>query len=99
MYPLFFFVIMEMAGLCMVFDGLELRKAMPHVAIFILAAFWYMDQFDRDTDEEIRATPYYYWAFMGMRISIIAVFVFTLTWNMLLRISGVQHLILFSTDQ
>lgn len=98
-YPLFLFVVIEMAGLCIVFDGLELRKAIPHLAFFILAAFWYMDRFDRDTDEGIRATPYYYWTYMGMRISIIAVFVLTLTWNVLLRIPGVQHIIMFSTDQ
>lgn len=99
MYPLFLFAVIEMAGLCIVFDGLELRKAMPHVSFFILAAFWYMDRFDRDTDEEIRATPYYYWAYMWMRASIVVVFVLTLTWNVLLRIPGVQHIILFSTDQ
>ena len=98
-YPLFLFVVIEMAGLCIVFDGLELRKAIPHLAFFILAAFWYMDRFDKDTDEGIRATPYYYWTYMGMRISIIAVFVLTLTWNVLLRIPGVQHIIMFSTDQ
>lgn len=99
MYPLFLFAVIEMAGLCIVFDGLELRKAMPHVAIFILAAFWYMDRFDRDTTEEIRMTSYYYWTYMGMRASIVVVFVFTLTWNVLLRIPGVQHIIMFSTDQ
>lgn len=98
-YPLYLFAVIEMMGLCVVFDGLELRKAMPHVAIFILAAFWYMDRFDRDTDEGIRATPYYYWTYMGMRISILAVFALTLTWNVLLRISGVQHIFMFSTDQ
>ena len=99
MFPLFLFAVIEMVGLCIVFDGLELRKAMPHVAIFILAAFWYMDRFDRDTGEEIRATPYYYWTYMGMRASILLVFALTLTWNVLLRIPGVQHIIMFSTDQ
>lgn len=98
-YPLFIFTVMEMIGLCVVVDGLELRKAMPHVPLFILAAFWYMDRFDKDTDEEIRATPYYYWTYLGLKIAVIMVFVLTLTWNVLLRISGVQHLILFSTDQ
>jgi hypothetical protein len=88
-----------MLGLCIVFDGLELRKAMPHISLFILAAFWYMDRFDRDINEEIRATSYYYWTYMGLRASIIAVFLLTLTWNLLLRIPGMQHIILFSTDQ
>ena len=94
-YPLYVFTILEMIGLCLVVDGLELRKAMPHVPLFILAAFWYMDRFDRDTDEGIRATPYYYWTYMGMRISIIVVFVLTLVWNILLRISGVEHFIMY----
>lgn len=98
-FPLYLFTIMEMVGLCVVIDGLEVRKAVPHFAFFILAAFWYMDQFDKDATEEIRSTPYYYWTYMGMRFSIIVVFVLTLTWNILLRISGVQHLIMFSTDQ
>ena len=99
MYPLFLFAIMEMVGLCLVFDGLELRKAMPHVALFILCAFWYMDKFDKDTTEEIRATPYYYWTYKGLSASMMVVFLVTLTWNVLLRIPGVQHIILFSTDQ
>ena len=98
-YPLFIFTVLEMLGLCIVFDGLEFRKAMPHISLFILAAFWYMDRFDRDINEEIRATSYYYWTYMGLRASIIAVFLLTLTWNVLLRIPGMQHIILFSTDQ
>lgn len=99
MYPLFLFAIMEMVGLCLVVDGLEFRKAMPHVALFILCAFWYMDRFDKDTNEEIRATPYYYWTYKGLSASIMLVFLITLAWNVLLRIPGVQHIILFSTDQ
>lgn len=94
-YPLYVFTILEMIGLCLVFDGLELRKAMPHVPLFILAAFWYMDRFDKDTDEEIRATPYYYWTYMGMRVAIIMVFILTLIWNILLRIPGVEHIIIY----
>lgn len=98
-YPVYVFTVIEMIGLCIVVDGLELRKAMPHIPLFILAAFWYMDRFDRDTDVEIRATPYYYWTYLGMRIAIISVFLLSLTWNILLRIPGVQHILLFSTDQ
>lgn len=88
-----------MVGLCLTFDGLELRKAMPHVAIYILVAFWYMDKFDKDTDENIRATPYYYWTYRGLDISVIVVSVVSLAWNVLLRIEGVKHIFLFSTDQ
>ena len=97
-YPLFLFTAMEMVGLCVVFDGLELRKAMPHIAIFFLAAFWFMDKFDTDVTEEIRSTPYYYRSYLGLSVSTILVFVMTLTWNVLLRIPGVQHIIMFSTD-
>ena len=99
LYPLYLYAVMEMTGLSLVFDGLELRKAMPHLAVFILAAFWFMDCYDRDVTEEIRATPFYYWTNMGMRVSIMVVFLFTLAWNALLRIPGVQHIIMFSTDQ
>lgn len=99
LYPLYLFTIMEMVGLCLTFDGLELRKAMPHVAIYILVAFWYMDKFDKDTDENIRATPYYYWTYRGLDISVIVVSVVSLAWNVLLRIEGVKHIFLFSTDQ
>lgn len=98
-YPLFVFALLEMIGLCIVFDGLELRKAMPHIAIFIMAAFWYMDRFDRDATPEIRSTRYYYWTYRGVTASTIIAAFMTLVWNVLLRIPGVQHIIMFSTDQ
>lgn len=99
LYPLYLFTVMEMMGLCVVVDGLEVRKSIPHIAFFVLCAFWYMDQFDRDVTADIQATPYYYWTHKGLTVSIIIVFGVSLAWNMLLRISGVQHLFLFSTDQ
>ena len=98
-FPLYIFIVMEMIGLCLVVDGLEVRKAVPHFPLFILTAFWYLDRFDSDTNEEIRATPYYYWTYKGLTVSVVVVFILTLTWNMLLRIPGVQHIIMFSTDQ
>ena len=86
LYPLIVFTLLEIVGLVVVFDGLELRKAMPHVPIFILIAFWYMSQFDEDTDEEIRNTPYYYWTYRGFSLCICIVFIMTLAWNTLIRI-------------
>lgn len=97
-YPLFVFSIIEMLGLCLVFEGLELRLALPHFSFFILAAFWYMDKFDSDLTDKISFTSYYYWTYKGLTISIILVFVVTLAWNMLLRIPGVHHIIIFRTD-
>ena len=86
LYPLFVFTLLEIAGLVVVFDGLELRKAMPHIPIFILSAFWYMSQFDEDTNDCIRQTPYYYWTYRGFTFCVCIVFIMTLAWNTLIRV-------------
>ena len=85
-YPIFLFTILEIVGLVIVFDGLELRKAMPHMPIITLAAFWYMSSFDEDTNSEIRKSPYYYWTYQGFTLATCLVFVMTLAWNTLIRI-------------
>lgn len=83
--PIFLFCLLEIAGLVSVFDGLELRKAFPHLSLYILAAFWFMSRFDIDTTEEIRCSRYYYWTYKGFTASIIIVFVATLAWNIMVR--------------
>lgn len=86
--PIFLFCMLEIVGLTSVFDGLELRKAFPHFALFLLAAFWYMSRFDEDTNEEIRHSHYYYWTYRGFTVSLWIVFVVTLAWNTLNRVTN-----------
>lgn len=47
MYPLTLFIGLEMLALIFLIDGLELRKAMPHIPIIFVISFWFMDQYDR----------------------------------------------------
>lgn len=90
--PIYIFCILEIAGLVLSFEGLELRKAIPHVPLFILAAFWYMYQFDSDTTEEIRATPYYYWTYRGFTVSMAISLMIVLAWNTLIRTEHLEHI-------
>jgi len=46
LYPLAFFVIMEMASLATILEGLELRKSLPHIGLVFIIAFWFMNQYD-----------------------------------------------------
>jgi hypothetical protein len=45
-YPLLLFVLIEMFALALVMEGLELRKAMPHIPFVFIIAFWFLDQYD-----------------------------------------------------
>ena len=80
--PILTFTILEMMALGLVLDSLELRKAMPHVPFFILAAFWYMSQFDENADDEVCVTPYYKRVKIEYIIWIAFVFMIGLVWNM-----------------
>jgi hypothetical protein len=46
LYPLIIFIIMEMTALTFLMDGLELRKALPHIPIVFVVAFWFLNQYD-----------------------------------------------------
>jgi hypothetical protein len=46
LYPLLIFVLMEMGSLALILEGLEFRKALPHIAIVFIIAFWFMDKYD-----------------------------------------------------
>jgi hypothetical protein len=35
-----------MFALALVMEGLELRKAMPHIPFVFIIAFWFLDQYD-----------------------------------------------------
>ncbi len=45
-YPITIFIFAEMASLVFLIDGLELRKAMPHIPLVFLIAFWFLDKYD-----------------------------------------------------
>ena len=47
LYPLTFFVLLEMSALIFLLEGLELRKAIPQIPIIYIIAFWFLDQYDR----------------------------------------------------
>lgn len=82
-YPLFAFALLEILGLSIALDGLELRKAMPHIPLFILAAFWFMDKYDEDADDTVQNTPYYIHARREFNICIVVVLIATVVWNTL----------------
>ena len=46
LYPLIIFIVMEMVALTFLMDGLELRKALPHIPIVFVVAFWFLNQYD-----------------------------------------------------
>lgn len=46
LYPLFLFVIFEMISLSLILEGLELRKAMPHMPFVFIVAFWFLSEID-----------------------------------------------------
>ena len=84
LYPLYVFTIFNMLGLMVVLK-INFRFALIGIPFFILLAFWYMDKYDGDANEEVRATPYYYWTNMELRVSLIVVFMITLAWNVMVR--------------
>lgn len=84
LYPMYVFTIASMLGLMIVLR-IDFRFALTSMPFFLLAAFWYMDQYDRDADESVRATPYYYWTNMELKVCLCVVFVVTLAWNLLVR--------------
>ena len=46
LYPLIFFIIMEMVSLILIIEGLELRKSLVHLPFVYVIAFWYMNKYD-----------------------------------------------------
>ena len=84
LYPLYVFTIGSMLGLLIVLR-IDFRFAMPSMPLFMLAAFWYMDQYDTDADESVKATRYYYWTNTELKVCLCLVFLVTLAWNVLVR--------------
>jgi hypothetical protein len=93
LYPLYVFSLASILGL-MVVLRIDFRFAMTSMPIFMLAAFWYMDQYDTDVDEIIRATPYYYWTNMGLKVCLCIVFLITLAWNLLVRDQTTNNIVM-----
>lgn len=81
--PIYTFVVLEMLGLAISLDGLELRKAMPHVALFIVAAFWYFDQYDNEIDETVIKLKSYVLSGRLFNACLLVVFFAVLIWNTL----------------
>ena len=82
LYPIYVFCLLEMLALGLVLDSLELRKGMPHIPLFILAAFWYMSRFDEDADEQFQMSPYYKKVNLEIKIWVSTVFFMTIVWNL-----------------
>ena len=84
LFPIYVYTIANMLGL-MVVLRIDFRFAMTNMPFFMLAAFWYLDRYDTDADETVRATPYYYWTNIELQFCLCIVFVVTLAWNLLVR--------------
>lgn len=82
-WPLFSFAVLEMLGLAVALDGLELRKAMPHVPLFIVAVFWFLDRCDRNLASEATKSDSFLWTRRIFKGSLMAVFFAVLVWNTL----------------
>lgn len=78
---LFVFSILEMFALIIVNDGLEFRKAFPHIPLFILCAFWFLDEYDKDVNDEIALSPYYKRTSKQFLVTCFIVFFASLAWN------------------
>lgn len=57
--PLFAFTILEMLALAIMNDGLELRKAIPHISTFYMAAFWFLSKYDEKALQEDKTPALY----------------------------------------
>jgi hypothetical protein len=57
--PLFTFTVLEMLALAIMNDGLELRKAMPHISTFYMAAFWFLSKYDEKALQEDKTPALY----------------------------------------
>lgn len=84
LYPLYFYTLASLLGLFVVLR-IDYRFAETYMPLFILVAFWFMDNYDADADESVKTTPYYYWTNMEFKVSIVIVFLVTLAWNVLIR--------------
>jgi hypothetical protein len=42
LYPILFFIFLEMISLIFIFEGLELRKSLPHIWGVYIVAFWFL---------------------------------------------------------
>lgn len=76
--PLVAFVILESIELIVVMDSLELRKALPHFPLFIMVAFWYLDQYDSKQRIRLKKTDS-----TEFIVYMIMAFAIILGWNML----------------
>ena len=77
LYPLTIFVILEMFALLFLLEGLELRKALPHIPIVFLIAFCFLDNYDNQKIKfkKIKRIKYFF------KISLFILAILILYWN------------------
>ena len=79
--PLYAFVILEILGLSVALDGLELRKSMPHVPLYILTAFWLLSMNDMDMEKGGTSHSHDIWVTRQFAIVVCVAFGAALVWN------------------
>ena len=79
--PIYIFVLLEVVGLSVALDGLELRKALPHVPLSIMASFWYLSVWDKKLENEKADSLSRIWAIRQFVITLCVVFGAVLVWN------------------
>ncbi len=83
--PIFVFTILEMLALAVMNDGLELRKAMPHISTFYIAAFWFISKYDESVTLKENIPSLYPFPKMKPEIVLFGTAVFvilsTFVWN------------------
>jgi hypothetical protein len=81
MVPIYAFVVLEIFGLSVALDGLELRKAMPHVPLSILASFWFLSFSDKRLENEDRVSSFTVWTKRQFAATVLVAFGAALVWN------------------
>ena len=76
-YPLILFIILEMIALAFLMDGLELRKAIPHIPFVFIIAFWFLDKYDNNIIQFKRIKRFKHFVKFSMFLIILIIF----AWN------------------
>lgn len=79
--PLFAFIILEILGLSVALDGLELRKSMPHVPLYILTAFWFLSMIDTGVEKGEISCFRDIWVTRQFALVVCVAFGAALVWN------------------
>lgn len=77
LYPLAIFVVLEMSSLALILEGLELRKALPHLFGVYIIAFWFLDKYDSKSISIKKRKRFKYF----FRFSMFILFLIIFYWN------------------